>query len=101
FPQEVPFDEAIAAGLPADSRPYVLTMEKAFQLAIVNSRPYQFQIENVYVNALPVTLQRFAFGPQFIAGLSPRTGAAGVGNSVFGGILPTQLPANSFLYNTR
>jgi hypothetical protein len=100
-PQNVPFDEAIAVGLPSNSRPYILTMEKAFQLGFVNSRTYQFQIENLYVNALPVTLQRFAFGPQFIAGLSPRTGVAGAGNSVFAAILPTQNFPNSFLYNTR
>ena len=100
-PEDVPFDEAIAAGLPAGTRPYVLTMEKAFQMALVNSRPYQYQLENVYLNALPVTLQRFSFGPQFIAGLSPTTSVAGAGASVGGGFLPTQNPTTSFLYNTR
>ncbi len=100
-PEEVPFDEAIAVGLPTGSKPYVLTMEKAFQLAIVNSRYYQFQLETVYQNALAVTLQRFSFTPQFIAGLSPRTGVGGAGATAFGGILPTQSPANSFLYQTR
>ena len=102
-PEKVPMDEAIAAGYPFGSRPYVLTMEKAFQLALFNSRVYQFQLENLYINALPVTLQRFAFGPQFVAGLSPVTGVAGAGagGGAGGGILPTQNPANSFLYNTR
>ncbi len=99
-PENVPFDEAIGAGLPSESRPYVLTMEKAFQIAILNSRYYQFQLENVYQNALAVTLQRFSFTPQFIAGLSPRTPVAGSGSNL-GGILPAQLPANSFLYQTR
>ena len=37
-PEKVPMDEAIAAGYPANSRPYLLTMEKAFQLALLNSR---------------------------------------------------------------
>ena len=92
-------DEASPAAIRANSRPYVLTMEKAFQLALLNSRTYQFQLENLYINALPVTLQRFSFGPQFIAGLSPTTAVAGAGGP--GGILPTQIPANSFLYNTR
>ena len=87
-PENVPFDEAIAAGLPVNSKPYLLTMEKAFQLAILNSRQYQFQLENVYVNALPVTLQRFSFGPQFVAGLSPTTGVGGAGSSTFGGGSP-------------
>ncbi len=100
-PQDVPFDEAIAAGLPTTSRPYILTMEKAFQVGLINSRYYQFQLENIYVNALPVTLQRFAFGPQFIAGLSPRTGVGGTGNTALPGILPANIPSNSFRYNTR
>jgi len=99
-PNDVPFDEAIQAGLPSGSSPYVLTMERAFELALMNSRPYQFQLENMYLNALPVTLQRFAFGPQFIAGLSPRTPAGGTGSN-FGGLLPVQNPGNSFLYQTR
>jgi hypothetical protein len=75
-------------------------MEKAFELAILNSRYYQYELENLYLNALPVALQRFSFSPQFIAGLSPTTAIAGNGSSG-GGILPTQNPANSFLYTTR
>jgi len=102
-PEDVPMDEAIAAGLPSGSKPYLLTMEKAFQLALFNARVYQSQLETVYLNALPVTLQRFSFGPQFIAGLSPQTGiaGAGAGGGAGGGSLPAVLPANSFLYTTR
>ncbi len=99
-PEDVPFDEAIAGGQPAGSRPYLLSMEKAFQLSILNSRFYQLQLENLYINALPVTLQRFSFSPQFVAGSSPATPVAGNGNS-FGGLLPTTSPVTSFLYNTR
>jgi hypothetical protein len=102
-PDPYPMDEAVAAGLPAGSKPYLLTMEKAFQLALLNSRVYQFSLEQVYLSALPVTLQRFSFGPQFIAGLSPTTGVggAGAGGGVGGGRLPTVLPTNSFTYTTR
>jgi hypothetical protein len=102
-PDNIPFDEAIAGGYASGSRPYVLTMEDAFRLAIVNGRYYQTQLENVYINALPVTLQRFSFQPQFIAGLSPTTGVGGAGTTspAGGGLLPTVSPANSFLYNTR
>ncbi len=100
-PQNVPFDEAIAAGLPAGSKPYVLTMEKAFQISIVNSRTYQTQLENVYINALPVTLQRFSFQPQFLAGLSPVTGAGGVGSLTAPPIGLAVSPVNAFNYNTR
>ena len=99
-PEDIPMDEAVAGGLPPGSRPYLITMEKAFQLALLNSRVYQFQLENIYVTALPVTLQRFAFGPQFIAGLSPRTGVGGAGSNL-GGLLPADLPGNSFSYSTR
>jgi len=99
-PENVPFDEAIAGGQPSNSKPYLLSMEKAYQLAILNSRQYQYQLENMYVNALPVTLQRFAFGPQFVAGLTPTTGIGGAG-SALGGRLPAVTGANSFLYNTR
>ena len=92
-PENVVFDEAIAGGLRSGSRPYLVTMEKAFQLAILNSRYYQFQLENVYTNALAVTLQRFSFSPQFVAGLSPVTSPSGIG--------PAVSPVNDFLYNTR
>ena len=102
-PEDIPMDEAIAAGLPSDSRPYVLTMEKAFELGLLNSRVYQFQLENIYINALAVTLQRFSFSPQFIAGLSPSTGAggSGFGGVAGGGLGPAVSPVNNFLYSTR
>ena len=66
----IDFNEAEAAGLPGQP-PYVITMAQAFTLALINARVYQFQLENVYLAALPVTLQRFAFTPQFFAGLTP------------------------------
>jgi hypothetical protein len=102
-PDPAPMDEAVAGGLPSGSKPYLLTMEKAYQLALLNARVYQGQLETVYLNALPVTLQRFSFGPQFIAGLSPTTGigGAGSGGGAGGGRLPTVLPTNSFTYTTR
>ena len=102
-PEDVPMDEAVAGGLPSGSRPYVLTMEKAFQLALLNSRYYQFQLETMYINALPVTLQRFSFGPQFVAGLTPSTSIAGAGSAVTSVTprLPAVTGVNSFVYNTR
>lgn len=92
-PGAVDFDEAEAAGLPRDSNPYVLTMEQVFTLALINSRAYQTNLENVYLNALAVTLQRFAFTPQFYAGMSPTTGVLGAG-------FPPPSLANQFLYQT-
>ena len=99
-PEDIPMDEAVAGGQPAGSKPYLLTMEKAFQLALINARVYQFQLENLYLSALPVTLQRFSFGPQFVAGLTPTTAIAGAGSNL-GGKLPTVTGANSFTYATR
>ena len=93
------FDEAEAAGLPRSIAPYVITMDQAFALALINARIYQFSIENVYVSSLAVTLQRFAFTPQFYAGMTPLTGVAGVGGP--GGSFPPPNVANSFLYATR
>lgn len=94
IPEAIDFNEAEAAGLPRNSRPYKLTMEQAFRLALINARVYQFQLENVYSSALAVTLQRFSFQPQFYAGLSPVTGVAG-------GPIPAPNPINQFLYRTR
>jgi hypothetical protein len=82
------------SGLRHDDTPYVLTVDQAFRLALINSRFYQFQIENVYLSALAVTLQRFAFQPQFYAGMSPVTAPL---NSGFPGLSPP----NRFSYATR
>lgn len=48
-----------------------LTLEDAIDISYVHSRDYQTQIENVYLSALSLTLQRFAFDVQFI-GLNGR-----------------------------
>jgi hypothetical protein len=94
IPEAIDFNEPEAAGLPRASQPYYLTMQDAFRLALINARAYQTQLENVYLASLSVTLQRFAFQPQFYAGLSPQTGVAG-------GFLPTPVPLNQFIYRTR
>ncbi len=94
IPDDLVYNEAEAAGLPPNSRPYRITLEQSFALGLINSRAYQFQLETIYINALAVTLQRFAFQPQFVAGISPRTTPA---NNIG---LPVN-PANSFLYRTR
>jgi hypothetical protein len=97
-PGAIDFNDAEAAGLPQKSRPYIINMQQAFTLALINARVYQFNLENVYNSALAVTLQRFAFTPQFYAGLSPRTGVAGTGG--IGGAFPGTLFPNTFAYAT-
>jgi len=52
---------------PTRSQPYLISFEQAVELAFFNSREFQTRRENVYLVALPVTLQRFAFAPQFEA----------------------------------
>ncbi len=93
-PAIAPMDHAWAVGLPRRSRPYVVTMQQAFTLALLNARVYQLQLENLYSAALQVTLQRFAFQPQFYAGMSPLTSPLGAG-------FPGLSPLNRFTYQTR
>jgi hypothetical protein len=71
-----PFDlmnDTEGYGFPKGSRVYKINMQQALLLAIMNARFYQFNLEQVYLAAIPVTLERFIFGPQFFAGLSPIT----------------------------
>jgi hypothetical protein len=101
---QVDFNEAIALGLPKDAKPYRINLAQSLTLALVNARVYQFQLEQLYLAALPVTLQRFAFAPQFIAGLSPTTPTVGPGlspNALGAGLSPVINPSNAFSYRTR
>jgi hypothetical protein len=98
-PGAIELNEAEAAGHPRSSHLYVVTMEQAFTLALINSRAYQFNLENVYLNALAVTQQRFVFMPQFFAGLSPLTAVA-TGGGPSPGVSFTPNPVNQFLYQT-
>ncbi len=96
--------ESEAIGLPKEAKPYRVNMAQAVTLALINARVYQYQLETLYLQALPVTLQRFSFAPQFIAGLSPVTPTIGPSSSpttVGSGLSPAVNPANSFSYRTR
>lgn len=52
---------------PGKPRPYLLKLEQAVELGVINSREYQDAREDLYLTALPVTRQRFAFAPQVFA----------------------------------
>src|SRR5581483_10374929 len=52
---------------PGGPQPYLLNLEQACELAVINSREYQDAREDLYLTALPVTLQRFSFAAQFFA----------------------------------
>ncbi|MEO6810772.1 MAG: hypothetical protein ABI353_16780, partial [Isosphaeraceae bacterium] len=115
-PGALSFDEALAAGLPSDSRPYVINPAQALTLALSNSRAYQYRIEQVYLNSLVVSLNRFNFMPQGFAGMSPGTPVPQLNNASFGGGAATfgggvggggvgfgggPNPPNSFFYRTN
>jgi len=57
------------AYLPRDARgQVVLDRAGAIHLALLHSREYQRMLEELYLSALSVTLQRFAFDTQFFGG---------------------------------
>lgn len=48
-------------------RTFLIKLEQAVELGLVNSREYQTRREGLYLAALPVTVERFAFAPQLFA----------------------------------
>jgi len=70
-----------------------VTLPQAVELAQINNRDYQFEIENVYLAALAVTYQRFQFGVRYLgtSGTEPGASATGIfvphgtGDRVVGG----------------
>ena len=68
----------------------VLNRDAAVQLALVNSRAYQTEIEDLYLSALDVSFERFRFDAQFFGGNSTfftadgrnRPGSGGESSSV-------------------
>jgi hypothetical protein len=58
--------------------PFLLKSDQAVELALLNSREYQTRCEELYLAALPVTLERFSFAAQFFdfeQAIYERTGA--------------------------
>jgi hypothetical protein len=61
-------DSAGRTSLDIQGRPtFLLTLDQAAELAMFNAREYQDARENLYMSALPVTLQRFSFTTQLFA----------------------------------
>ncbi|HKB37496.1 MAG TPA: hypothetical protein VKD72_13700, partial [Gemmataceae bacterium] len=48
-------------------RPFRMTLDQAVELGVINSREFQDRREDLYLQALPVTAERFAFSSQFFA----------------------------------
>ena len=59
-----------AAEEPEELPTVVISLEKALEIAALNSREYQTQKESLYTSALSLTLQRYLFDPQFFGILS-------------------------------
>jgi hypothetical protein len=54
-------------GCPSPRRVFRIRLEQAAELGLINSREYQDRREDLYLAALPVTLERFAFAAQWFA----------------------------------
>ena len=63
-------------GRPAQLPELDLTLENAIDISYIHGRDYQTQIENLYLAALNLTLQRFAFDVQFVGLTGARPSAA-------------------------
>ncbi|TMQ34327.1 MAG: hypothetical protein E6K70_08175, partial [Planctomycetota bacterium] len=50
---------------PGAPRAYLINLEQAAELGLINSREFQDRREDLYLTALPVTLERFSFAAQF------------------------------------
>jgi hypothetical protein len=84
--------EAEAAKLHSHDHPFLVTLEQCVELGLINSREYQTRREELYLAALPVTVERFAFSSQlFFAEQIIRTRA---GRQAPGGF------ANNWTFNT-
>lgn len=63
----------------SDEQTVILDRRAAMKLALIHSRDYQFELEQLYLIALDVTAQRFRFDCQFYG----VTGAGGMNNTEF------------------
>jgi hypothetical protein len=67
-PRDVLAEATSRTSLDITGRPtYLMTLDQAAELATINNREYQDRRESLYLAALPVTAERFAFVAQFFA----------------------------------
>jgi len=76
-----PADSQDAEGPPEQQAPVLLSLEKALEIAALNSRRYQTEKESVYREILSLTLQRHAFRPLFSGTLSGEYEETNMGES--------------------
>ncbi len=76
---DVEFDHWKSA-LPADGDGVVtLSRRTSMELALLHSREYQTAVEDVYLTALPVSLERFRFDTQWVGGAGVEATRTGLG----------------------
>lgn len=51
----------------SETEPFLLNLNQALELALINSREFQDRREDLYLTSLPVTVERFAFSTQLFA----------------------------------
>lgn len=64
-PDPAPQADDVRNDVEKDAPGYLITLEQACELGLINARDFQDQRENLYLSALPVSLQRFSFAAQF------------------------------------
>jgi outer membrane protein TolC len=62
-----PIPEKEAEKKVSQERAFLIKLDQSVELGLINSREYQTRREQLYIAALPVTLERFAFYPQLLA----------------------------------
>ncbi len=58
----------------------LLSLEKALEIAALNSREYQNQRESLYLNALSLTMERYRFAPRWFGVISGEYDSFGLGD---------------------
>jgi len=72
IPQAAGASDTSAGGEDVETPPATISLTKAIEIAIQNSREYQRRKEDVYLSALDLTLERYRWSPRFSALLSGR-----------------------------
>lgn len=66
-PAETPEEAEYKAAFATTQKPYRIRLEQSVELALYNSREFQDRREDLYLAALPVSLERFGFSAQAFA----------------------------------
>jgi outer membrane protein TolC len=72
--------EALRAPEEDEAGAYIITLDKALEIATLNSRDYQTQKESLYQRALSLTSARYQFLPHFFGMLAGDYQATGLGD---------------------